>query len=37
VELKMAALLGGSLHVASAAGPLLTAATLPYALDAMVV
>jgi folate-binding protein YgfZ len=37
VELKMAALLGGSLHAASAAGPLLKVAALPYALDAMVV
>ena len=35
VELKMAALLGGTLHAGSAEGPRLTAATLPYALDTL--
>ncbi len=37
VELKMAALQGGTLHSGSADGPLLTPSTLPYALDAAVV
>jgi folate-binding protein YgfZ len=35
VELKMAALHGGSLHAVSASGPRLMPATLPYALDAL--
>jgi folate-binding Fe-S cluster repair protein YgfZ len=35
VELKMAALLAGTLHAGSAAGPRLTPSTLPYALDAL--
>jgi folate-binding protein YgfZ len=36
VELKMASLLGGTLHSGSASGPLLTPSTLPYVLDAVV-
>jgi len=35
VELKMAALLGGTLHAGSVAGPRLSPSTLPYALDAL--
>jgi hypothetical protein len=35
VELKMAALLAGTLHAGSADGPRLTPSTLPYALDAL--
>jgi len=35
VELKMAALLEGTLHTGSAEGPRLSPATLPYALDAL--
>ncbi len=35
VELKMAALVGGTLHAGSAEGPRLSPATLPYALDAL--
>jgi hypothetical protein len=34
-ELKMASLLGGTLQAGSAAGPLLTPAALPYALEAL--
>jgi folate-binding protein YgfZ len=37
VELKMAALQGGTLHAGSSDGPPLAPATLPYALDALVV
>jgi tRNA-modifying protein YgfZ len=36
VELKMAALLGGTLHAGSVQGPRLSPSTLPYALDALV-
>jgi folate-binding protein YgfZ len=35
VELKMAALLGGTLHAGSVEGPRLVPSTLPYALDAL--
>jgi hypothetical protein len=34
IELKLSALEGGSLHLGSADGPLLTPAALPYALPA---
>jgi folate-binding protein YgfZ len=37
VELKMAALLDGTLHAGSPEGPLLTPSTLPYSLDTVVV
>jgi folate-binding protein YgfZ len=37
VELKMASLAGGTLHLGSASGPRLSPATLPYTLEALVV